>query len=82
MTALRAGLPYIAAPPGAQQGLDGGEPARLEGGMKDPETKAQRKAAVRAAAKAAAEAKALRANLLRRKAQARAEPAQEAKPCP
>ncbi len=49
--------------------------------MKDPETKAERKAAARAAAKAAAEAKALRANLLRRKAQARAAPGQEAKPC-
>jgi len=66
-----------------QQGLDGGGPARLEGAMKELAPKAERAAAARAAAKAKAEAEALRANLHRRKAQARAEnpPAKEAKPC-
>ncbi len=76
--------PYIAAPPAVQQPgpeppicpatLDVPPQARLEEPMpvSPPPTKAELAAAARQARKHAAEAAALRANLLRRKAQARA----------
>ena len=75
--------PYIAALAMTQQGLDAFPPRGFKKSMSEPKTptKAELAAAARARAKAAREAAALRANLHRRKAQARAEaskPAQTA----
>jgi hypothetical protein len=72
--------PYIAAWAMTQQGLDAFPPHGFKKSMSEPKTptKAELAAAARARAKAAREAEALRANLHRRKAQARAEAAKPA----
>ncbi len=82
--------PYIAALAMTQQGLDAFPPPGFKTTMSDAKNpaKAALAAAARASAKAVREAEALRANLHRRKAQARAKagqatpPAEEPPKCP